>query len=1258
MKKLLFFFAVLLPLHLLAQTTYYVSNSGSDSNSGTSESSPWESLTKVNSQTFSAGDQILFKRGDQWEGTITVSASGSSGNPIVYGAYGSGDNPKIYGSEEITGWTLYSGNIYQASLSDTISQLFLDDERMQVARYPNSGYFLINTVINTDSFSCESLNTAIDYTGAVWIGRTSAWSLIPENVTASSSDTISLASSPVYDLNESEGFYLTNKLEFLDSPGEWYYDTSTETIYFWTPDGSSPANYQIRGAVYENGLEIYNKSYISIQNIDITQSVEYGIYAKYCPYLILDGNNISNPDGTGIFVAGGNSTNVQIINNSVTGANHYGVLSYISHSTVSDNQVDNTAMHGGLGLTGISYNSGNGIEIRGDSNIIRYNRIINSGYHGLRFYGVNTQVEYNYIDGACLTIDDGGGIYTWSGDINSAGASGSVVRYNIVLNVTGNRDGRSLPDRLKGYGIYMDDNTHDILIEHNTVAHSGGANIFLHGNGDMVVKNNTLIDAQYGLLIVQDQGGTRNISNNIIYAFDKSILGNEIEKMVRWRSGSTAATDSNTYINHYNSEDIFSIELVNYDFETWKTATGQDSLSTCDTTAFSIGKSEELFYNDTKVPQTFDLGNYVYTDIYGEEISGELTLEPFTSQIVIEEKGTEGNTEIFANSVSMSDRRAMPFTFNESGEITSISIYHEGSTGDILMAIYSDNDGYPSSLLGVTPITEADSTSGWQTISLTNRVNVSTGEQVWLAWIFEDTTTVRYKTGSPGRAWSTTGWSEGMPANFGSSSIADYIYSIYCNYAPTKTETAGYTEIYNLNISSANRRAVPVTFDEAGEIESISMYHNGGSGDVLLAVYSDLDSTVSNLLGVTDNTAINDSSGWQTIRLIEPVTVNSGETIWLAWVFENNPGIRYSVGGSLRAHSNDTWSEGMPEAFGNASYANAQYSIYCNYIPIKTKIAGYTEIYNLNISSANRRAVPVTFDEAGEIESISMYHNGGSGDVLLAVYSDLDSTVSNLLGVTDNTAINDSSGWQTIRLIEPVTVNSGETVWLAWVFENNPGIRYSVGGSLRAHSNDTWSEGMPEAFGNASYANAQYSIYCNYIKSLTKSATISPSYEPTTIAANNLTQFSTEEITINEGESYLSWTEPGTYQRVLTAYSGADSIVTTILTVAPAVLVSEIDKHDTPNLEVDEKSSVIAEYFKVYPNPANTYVNIECEAVPNIQTKLIIMNSSGETLLYKIVESTLTRMDISHLPAGIYFVRMVNGKNDMSKKLIVTNKKR
>jgi hypothetical protein len=56
---------VLLPstvAHAATCTTYYISSSsGNDSNDGCSTSTPWKTLTNVNSTTFTAGDQILFQ---------------------------------------------------------------------------------------------------------------------------------------------------------------------------------------------------------------------------------------------------------------------------------------------------------------------------------------------------------------------------------------------------------------------------------------------------------------------------------------------------------------------------------------------------------------------------------------------------------------------------------------------------------------------------------------------------------------------------------------------------------------------------------------------------------------------------------------------------------------------------------------------------------------------------------------------------------------------------------------------------------------------------------------------------------------------------------------------------------------------------------------------------------------------------------------------------------------------------------------------
>lgn len=84
-----------------AGTTYYVSPSGSDSNSGTNTASAWRSLAKVDATTFQPGDRILFQSGGSWSGQLWPKGSGSSGAPITIGSYSTGAKPAFAGGGKV-----------------------------------------------------------------------------------------------------------------------------------------------------------------------------------------------------------------------------------------------------------------------------------------------------------------------------------------------------------------------------------------------------------------------------------------------------------------------------------------------------------------------------------------------------------------------------------------------------------------------------------------------------------------------------------------------------------------------------------------------------------------------------------------------------------------------------------------------------------------------------------------------------------------------------------------------------------------------------------------------------------------------------------------------------------------------------------------------------------------------------------------------------------------------------------------------------
>lgn len=91
--------------------TYYVDSSGgSDSNSGTSPSAAWRTVSRVNQGRYNPGDSVLFKRGGHWREGMLVYSSGTSSAPITFGSYGDGPLPVISGAEEITGMIAADGS--------------------------------------------------------------------------------------------------------------------------------------------------------------------------------------------------------------------------------------------------------------------------------------------------------------------------------------------------------------------------------------------------------------------------------------------------------------------------------------------------------------------------------------------------------------------------------------------------------------------------------------------------------------------------------------------------------------------------------------------------------------------------------------------------------------------------------------------------------------------------------------------------------------------------------------------------------------------------------------------------------------------------------------------------------------------------------------------------------------------------------------------------------------------------------------------
>jgi len=623
-----------------ATTAYYVSSSGDDANDGRSTDQAWETLTKVNATSFSGGESILFNKGDEFEGTITISDSGTNGLPITYGSYGTGSKPKIYGSEEITGWSVHSGNIYKATFGTAITQLFIDDIRIRPARYPNPGEALhaITTVNSTHQFVSTDLDGGIDYTNARLHIKTNVWRIDYRNVTTSSSQTLTIDGDelPYGGLEVGEEFFLVDNLAFLDQAGEWYSDGTT--VYLWTPNGDTPDNYIIRGSTIDDGLTIENEDYVTIENLVILQHKYMGISADNTNHIIIDNVDVEYPEVRGIRVKGytdtGDSYNT-IKNCTVEGANYIGMSNSGGQNLTTDNIITNIGLFDNLGLYGAtgtqidsasaSYGFSSGY---GDYNIIEYNRFINIGYHGISFVGQYTSIKNNYIENSCVTTDDGGSIYTFGVTTFNDRVYNSIIDGNIIIGAN-------------DQAIYMDDYTNNVEIKNNIIIGSTEYGIFFHHGYENNANNNTLYNNMIGLRSSTDPIPSGKTQSTFTYniVLGPPDVGAHSSLMALMDSTITPRTtflDYNTYINHhyiYPFKDLDGYALRGFD--SWKTAMNCDTNSTEDIT--EIGTREEfIFYNDTKVDKTIDLSGGTYQDIDNVEVT-ELVLTPFTSKILIKQ---------------------------------------------------------------------------------------------------------------------------------------------------------------------------------------------------------------------------------------------------------------------------------------------------------------------------------------------------------------------------------------------------------------------------------------------------------------------------------------------------------------------------------------------------------------------------------------------------------------------------------------------
>ncbi|MGE5411812.1 MAG: right-handed parallel beta-helix repeat-containing protein, partial [Clostridiales bacterium] len=473
--------------------TYYVSNTGNDANSGLSSSLPWKSISKVNSMSFMAGDQILFQRGNSFYGTLINNSGGTAGSPITYGAYGTGEKPIITGFTVITGWTNEGGGIYSKVITSEspTNMVTVDGVNTAMGRYPNSSYLIYESCNGSNSITDNELGTTTNWTGAEAVIRKNDWTLDRCLITNHSGGTLTYSNKGTsQNATANFGYFIQNDLRTLDQLGEWYHNTSTGKFYMYF--GSiDPNTKTVKVATLKNVIYNMNSNgnYITLDNLSITGSISNAITL---PEWYTQFNTIQNCDVSfsGAVAIYSQAANTSVSGNVISDCANMGVYINRDNTKISNNRMFNIGMVEGQSLTGAN----NAIHLgNADNSVTEYNVLENIGYDGIFVtHGTNIKVKNNFINNVCMILNDGGGIYTGDPSTNF------IIDGNIILNSVGNAKGRN-GNSLLAEGIYLDEYAGGITVKNNTTVNCSNAGIKLHKGSNNIIRNNVSYNNAKGI---------------------------------------------------------------------------------------------------------------------------------------------------------------------------------------------------------------------------------------------------------------------------------------------------------------------------------------------------------------------------------------------------------------------------------------------------------------------------------------------------------------------------------------------------------------------------------------------------------------------------------------------------------------------------------------------------------------------------------------------------------------------------------------
>lgn len=509
--------------------------------------------------------------------------SGSAGSPVVYEA-ATGQRPVFSGGRKVSG-LIQRGELWEASIPNAkaggwyFRQLFVNGQRRQRARSPNTGYHRVAALLPGPKrgqakpvlhdrfvFAPGDLHPWPQLQDAsVTLMHSWETSIHPLKSIDPATNTVEF-SAPLKEWwglgywETNQRYFVENAAELLDAPGEWYLNRQTGILSYWPLPGEQVATAEIVAPALKELVRLAGDAgnrnlveHVTLRGLTFhhadwdlapagnssTQAaveVPAAILADGARHVAIEDCEVAHVGTYGIWFRRG-CKDCRIQQNRVFDLGAGGVRVGEGQMAATDEAessrilVDNNHIFSG----GHVYAAGVGIWIAQSS----HNTVSHNDIHDLLYSGISigwnwglepnrthhNRVEWNHIhDLVHETLSDAGLIYC-------LGVSpGSVIRNNVL------HDLWPYSQPALGWGIYLDGQCGEYLVENNLVFNTlSGAIMFNNGGHQHTIRNNIFALSARQAIWPYSEKRPSTFQHNIVYLTQGELLIPHAEQSLNQR---------------------------------------------------------------------------------------------------------------------------------------------------------------------------------------------------------------------------------------------------------------------------------------------------------------------------------------------------------------------------------------------------------------------------------------------------------------------------------------------------------------------------------------------------------------------------------------------------------------------------------------------------------------------------------------------------------------------------------------------------